>query len=86
MPSIVVSGRINSFPPYLTEALKSLSEQSAGPRYLLPADDGSTISLTETQLIAHIIKDLISDRDRIMGFAVAARDLRNFLERHKIDP
>jgi hypothetical protein len=46
----VVSGRINYFPPYLTEVLKSLKSVSAGGKYPVPADDGSTVLLTETQV------------------------------------
>jgi hypothetical protein len=82
----VVSGRINYFPPYLTEVLKSLKSVSAGGKYPVPADDGSTVLLTETQVIAAILEVLREERDRSLGLAVAAIDLRRFLMSKNIDP
>lgn len=82
----VVSSTINYFPTHLTDALKSLSTQRSGPKYTLPTDDGSTIELTETQVIADILGALRRDHDRLLGFAVSSTDLRNFLKSKNIDP
>jgi S1-C subfamily serine protease len=78
----VVSSKLAPIPAFIQNALEALSKQPYGFTYTDTRPDGSTISISEGQLIAEILKYLRSQTQLVLGHAVTSVDVIQYL--HKV--
>ena len=82
----VVSSKLAPIPPLIEGALEALGNQGSGFRYTRTMPDGTTVTISEGQLVAEVLNYLRSQTQLVLGHAVTSEDLRAFLKANKIEP
>lgn len=76
----VVVAKHSPIPVSLTSALQALSNQKSGFQYSAADEKGNIISFSEAQLVAELLKYQRKMTQVMLGEAIAAEELVNFLE------
>jgi hypothetical protein len=80
----VVSSKLAPIPPTIESALTALSKQRSGFMYTETKPDGSTVQISEGQIVGEILKYLRSQVQLVLGHAVTSVDLIHFLQKNGI--
>ena len=70
----------------LAQVLKILGEQKYGMQYGLTKPDGSSISVSEAQLVAEVLNYLRTQVQLVIGYSVTTKDLNDFLNANGVVP
>jgi S1-C subfamily serine protease len=82
----VVASKLAPLPDYIEKALNALKNAEYGLMFTKTKPDGSKEKISEAQVTEEILQYLRSQTQLVIGHAVLARDLRNFLKANGIDP
>jgi serine protease Do len=82
----VVSSKLAQISQNSRAALQALSGAQHGFSWTRTKPDGSTVNMTEGQIIAGILDELREQVQLVIGMAVLLDDMRQFLTQHNIDP
>jgi S1-C subfamily serine protease len=82
----VVSSKLAPVPDYIIKALEVLKSNRSGLNYTGTKPDGSKITISESQLVGDVLTYLRSQTQLVIGHAVLAKDVYNFLKENNIEP
>jgi S1-C subfamily serine protease len=82
----VVASKLAPLPREIESTLKALSQNSFGMMYTATKSDGTSISLSEAQVIEQVLQFLRSQTQLVIGHAVQVGTLKDFLRKNGIDP
>lgn len=82
----VVSSKLAPISQTSQSFLNALQGQGSGFMYTGTAPDGKSVTLSEGQIVAHILTELRQQVQLVIGMAVFLEDLRNFLRSAGIQP
>jgi S1-C subfamily serine protease len=82
----VVVSKLAPLPDYIENALKALKDTKYGLMFTKTNPDGTREKISEAQVTEEILQYLRSQTQLVIGHAVFARDLRNFLKLNGLEP
>jgi len=82
----VVASKLAPLPEYIEKALKALKEAKYGLMFTKTKPDGTKEEISEAQLTEEILQYLRSQTQLVIGHAVLAKNLREFLKANNIEP
>lgn len=82
----VVSSKLAPLPKFIESILKALEEQKFGLQYPATRADGTSVTLSEGQLVGAVLQYLRSQVQLVIGYAVTTSDLNAFLVAQGISP
>jgi S1-C subfamily serine protease len=82
----LVNGKSDPISKQTKMDLEFLSKRKSGVTHSVKRSDGSTVKLSESQVIAEILEDFSKNIQSVIGTAVRLADLRKFLVDQGIDP
>jgi hypothetical protein len=81
----VVVSKLLPVPQQIQDALQALANQKTGFTYIRKYSDGRVESLTEGQIIGEVLQYLRGQTQLVLGHAVTAGDLMNFLKANGVE-
>lgn len=82
----VVVSKLAPVPPEIVSALDAMSSQRSGVVYNERMADGTTVNLSEAQVIAAVLQYLRGQTQLVIGMAVMPGDIAAFLRAHGVTP
>jgi hypothetical protein len=81
----IVSSKLAPIPQFIEAALEALKNQKSGFTFTAKQEGGQEITLTEGQVVGAVLTYLRSQTQLVVGHAVMAQDVHDFLKERKLE-
>jgi S1-C subfamily serine protease len=82
----VVSSKLAPIPPHIVKALEALKSSKGITQFIRTYPDGTQEKVSTGNVVEEVLQYLRSQTQLVIGYAVFASDLRNFLKAHAAEP
>ena len=82
----VVCSKLAPMPPHIEQALSALKTSKSITQFVRTHPDGRKEKVSTANVVEEVLQYLRSQTQLVIGYAVLAKDLRNFLKQHGIEP